>query len=500
MNMPLLRLHHIGCSDKDFIILDDINWDIYEGEFYQIVGSTGSGKTALLSIMGGCRQPTSGSLEWCAQPRRFKDVSQASMLGIRLLEDLPNLYFDKTIAENIVTASIVGNRRIRFLKEDAENAALAECRRLLELMKIDLQPERLVNTLSLSQCRIVELLRVLYSGARLLLVDSISGWCSDEEAKAIYRLFQEIARLHNCAVVFCPSCFSIDQAGRFSCETLYLKAGKVVSISATGGVGAASVHFQSVHLEYPKIHVPIGPPLMELRQFETSSDSSSPYSVPNDCTLHAGEIVGLYGMDMPHCQALCNVYNGLTHNYTGSILIDGKPTVIRSPKHAQKLGIACQPLSLNDALFWNLSIQMNMASPSGCGEANRVFYLSRHERYRTLYWMRKLRICDYAAQIRCCKLSSGIRQKILISRYLQQQARIFILFNPTAGMDSLSKLEVYNLMNHLLQRGCGIALFSNDPDELAYMCDSVTIVHNHVVKTIRGTPEQRADALYRSIL
>ncbi len=497
MKTPLLRLHHIGCSDKDFIILDDINWDIYEGKFYQIVGSTSSGKTTLLSIMGGYRQPTSGSLEWCARTLRFKGVSQASMLGIRLLEDLPNLYPDKTIAENIVTASIVGNHRVQFLKEDA---AIAECRRLLEQMEINLQPERLVNTLSLSQCRIVELLRVLYSGARLLLVDSFSGWCSDEEAKTMYRLFQEIAKRHNCAVVFCPSCFSIDQAGRFSCETLYLKAGKVVSISATGSVGAASVHFQSVHLEYPKIHVPIGPPLLELRQFETSYDSSSPYSVPNDCTLHAGEILGLYGMDMPHCQALYNVYNGLSHNYTGSLLVDGKPTIIRSPRHAQKLGIACQPLSLNDALFWNLSIQMNMASPSGCDEAHRFFYLSRHERYRALYRMRKLRIGDYAAQIRCRKLSGGIRQKILISRYLQQQARIFILFNPTAGMDSLSKLEVYNLMNHLLQRGCGIVLFSNDPDELAYMCDSVTIVHNHVVKTIRGTPDQRADALYRSIL
>ncbi len=497
MKTPLLRLHHIGCSDKDFIILDDISWDIYEGKFYQIVGSTGSGKTILLSIMGGCRQPTSGSLEWCGQAVRFKDVLQASMLGIRFLEDLPNLYPDKTIAENIVTASIVGKHRVQFLKKDA---AVAECRRFLEQMQIDLHPERLVNTLSLSQCRIIELLRVLYSGARLLLVDSFAGWCSDAEAKTMYRLFQEIAKRHNCTVVFCPSCFSIDQAGRFSCETLYLKAGKVVSISATGCVGVASDRFQSVHLEYPKIHVPIGPALLELRQFETSYDSLSPYSVPNDCTLHAGEILGLYGMDMPHCQALYNVYNGLSHDYTGSILVDGKPTVIRSPRHAQKLGIACQPLSLNDALFWNLSIEMNMASPSGCDEARPFFYLLRHEQYRALYWMRKLRICDYAAQIRCRQISGGVRQKILISRYLQQQARIYILFNPTAGMDSLSKLEVYNLMNHLLQRGCGIVLFSNDPDELAYMCDSVTIVHNHVVKTIRGTPDQRADALYRSIL
>lgn len=497
MKTPLLQLHHVGCADKDFVILDDISLEIYEGAFYQIVGSTSSGKTTLLSIMGGCRQPTSGHLEWCGQTIHIKNIAHASKLGIRLLEDLPNLYPDKTVAENIITASAVTGHHPCFL---SESAAVAECRQLLEQAGIDLRPEQPVGALSLSQCRIIELLKVLYSGARLLLVDGIAGWCSEEETKIMYRLFREIAARHNCAVVFCSSCFNPAQAGRFPCQTLYLKAGKVVSVSDTGSEGAASVRFQSVHLEYPKIRVPIGPALLELRQFEADCDSSSPYSMPNNCTLHTGETIGIYGMDMPHCQALCNIYNGITRGYTGSILIDGEPTVIRSPRHAQKLGIACQPLSLNDALFWNLSIQMNMATLSGSDESRHFFYLPRHERYKTLYRMQQLCIRDYTAQISCRMLSGGIRQKILISRYLQQQARIFILFNPTAGMDNLSKLEVYNLMNSLLQRGSGIVLFSSDLDELAYMCDSVTIVHNHVVETIRGTPDQRADKLYRSIL
>lgn len=493
MTTPLMQLKQLGCADGDFRILQDIDLEIYPGLVYQLIGANNSGKTALFALMGGVRKPTAGIMLLHGAPVHFRKVQDAIKRGVILLEENPHLFPHLSIAENIVTVSrIRGSGAARLIRRGRDEDA---CRALFEELALDIDPSRPVSSLSLAQQRILELVRVYYSGAALLIIDGLAGWASAKEIEQIYSLLQAICRRYNTAVIFCAANINHSAPEGFVSTTVYLKHGKIVACLSGEAQKHIPLDFQSTLLDYPKLERPRGRPLLQLRDFRTKPMSDSPFSSPNSMTVYGGEIVGIYGMDMPHCQALHEIYTGCRHDYSGELLLEGVPIHIRSPRHALQLGIVCQPLTRRDALFWNLSLQMNLC-PAG---ADGIFLSPRFEHMRAVSRALRLHIHAENVKMHCSYFGSGACQKVLISRYLDQQAKLFILFHPTADMDSRAKLDIYNLINLLQHRGCGVILFSNDLDELAYMCDRSYVVCNSLVHAITGTPSQRAARLYRIV-
>ena len=139
---------------------------------------------------------------------------------------------------------------------------------------------------------------------------------------------------------------------------------------------------------------------------------------------------------------------------------------------------------------------MNLTPPVS---DSRNLFACRAEQLNASVRAQRLHLEEKNVAVRCEHLSSGTEQKILISRYLSQKAKIFILFHPTHGMDSKSKLDIYNLLTHLQRSSCGILIFSNDLDELAYMCDRVVVVQKDGIFQITGDSAARAAQLYRYI-
>lgn len=490
MVVPLLQLVHIGCADGDFQIVQDINWDIYPGCFYRIIGANGSGKSSLLALISGMRRSTSGLMLWKGGPVSLATPREALKKGIVHLEERPRLFAEQTAVENVITiAHCRKASRVRFIRKKQDTEV---CRALFQELELDLDPNSLAGSLTLAQQRIIELAHTYYTGASLLLMDEPVGWATPEETAQIQRLVTAIMRKHNTAVLTCSSSMDHREDNLFPGSTLYLKHGKPVACVDNHMSKQVPLDFQAFHLDYPKIERTCGKLLIEIRDLYIHD---FPVPTLSSMTIHTGEIIGVFGMDMRHCQAFYEIFNGYRHDYSGEILIDGRQVQIQSPRHAQRLGIACQPLSRDDALFWNLSLQMNLAPVGG----QEFFTSARLECLKAASRIHRLHIGAVNVHSRCNTLSSGARQKVLLSRYLEQNARVFVLFHPTSDMDKHAKLDIYNLITHLQQRGCSLLLFSNDLDELAYMCDKIYVMHDSAVCTIRGNASQRAAQLYQIV-
>ena len=497
MSAPLLQLINVGFQTDQFTALENIDWVIDSDDYYQIIGANASGKTTLLNLIAGVRQPTSGTILWRGEPVVFHTPQEAYRHDIILMQDIPQLFHQGTVVENVVTVVDACKPSAGLFR--LPRRELDVCRQLFRDLGIDIDPEETVSNLNLFQQRLLELAKIYYRGAALILMDSLSGWCSIEELKAIAKLLQAIREKHGCAVILCasnvqhiiPECRSI----------LYLKSGRAVGCVHRDSHDMLQIpeEFRSTHLAYPKLDLVTKEKILELKDFELPVLSDSPYALPGDLVLHAGEILGVYGMDLPHCQALCDMFTGQRQDYRGQILVKGLPVRIQSPKHALRLGIGCQPLLKEDALFPCLELWMNMMPPvlvQG-SDFNRPF--PQYLRIVSRYYASRVHITPPEPRQHCRYFSSANQQKMLLCRYNYQKARIFVLFNPTSGMDNQSKLDIYNLFTHLQRRGCGIVLFSNDLDELAYMCDKIHVAHTSCSNVISGTSQQRAQQLYSSI-
>ncbi len=489
----LLQLEDVGYDDGGFQVLSHVNWELEKKSLYQIIGGNSSGKSALLRLIAGVYPITSGRMVWQGEPLTLHGPHDARQRGIVYLTDTPQLFQNAAASENVVTVSRLSGKGGRLLNKKADRKI---CAALFRQFDIPFPPDTPVFRLSLAWQRILELLRCYYTGTSLLLMDALSGWISPEELRIIARLLEAMNRKYDASAIVCAS--SIDHILPDAASILYLKMGRPVACVRREAQGVAWIppDFRSEHLEYPKLDFNPGDRLLELRRFRIPAALSAGRSCANDFVLREREIVGVYGMDVPRCDALCQILTGLRHDYGGEILVRGLPVEIQSPRHALRLGIACQALRREDSLFPGLSVRLNLLPPVNVVHP-RFFSSMRFERIFTSLRLRQLHIGDAGSELRCSALSGATCQKILLSRYLSQDARIFVLFHPTHTMDHSSRLDIFNLMTHLQRRGCGVILFSNDIDELAYMCDRIYVAQCGGVREISGNSTQRANQLYR---
>ena len=492
MPEQLLRLVNAGYVDDSFQVLKDINWEIRSSSLYQIIGANASGKTALLRLIAGIVPLTSGSFYWRGRKLCFRSQRDATDCGIVYLPEEPLIFHNSSVAENIITVPRVNDGRIAFVSRTRDAEA---CSALLQQFGLEFTAQTSVDSLSIGEKRIVELLRAYRSGASLVLMDALCGWMSETEYETIIQILVAMREQYDTSAIVCAS--SVDHILHDADSILYLKFGRQVAClyREKQNINRIPVEFRSEHLEYPKLELKPGETLMELQNFllpQCGCVSSETFQLQ----LHEREIVGLYGVDMPRCEAICEVLTGRRQDYEGQLLLNGLPVRLQSPRHALRLGLACQSVNKNEAFFRNLSLHMNLTPPVS---DSRNLFACRAEQLNASVRAQRLHLEEKNVAVRCEHLSSGTEQKILISRYLSQKAKIFILFHPTHGMDSKSKLDIYNLLTHLQRSSCGILIFSNDLDELAYMCDRVVVVQKDGIFQITGDSAARAAQLYRYI-
>jgi rhamnose transport system ATP-binding protein len=467
-----------------------VSFDLRAGEVHALVGENGAGKSTLIKVITGAERADSGTLVVGGERVAHHAPQTSQALGIAAIYQQPSLFPHLTVSENIALALERGGpwRRLRW---QARRQRAAE---LLERIGASIDPERLVESLSMPEQQVVEIAKAIGADARILIMDEPTASLSEREVE---RLFAVIARLRADGAGIVYISHRLEEIAAIADRITVLRDGETVATREAGTVARGELIRLMVGRElaavFPKRRVELGEVALEVRGLSHRRSGIHDVSL----SVRQGEILGLAGLVGSGRTQLAEVLFGLSPADSGEMRLRGRAVRIGSPAQAIRLGIGYVPEDRRQhGVVLEMSVAAN-ASMASLGAVSRRGLLDRPaERAAASRYVEQLRIKTPSVDTGVGALSGGNQQKVALARWLAAGPTVLILDEPTQGVDVGSKAEIHGLMQDLAERGLAIVMISSELPEILGMSDRVAVMH---AGTIRGVLT-RADATPARIL
>ena len=469
------------------VVLKEVSFELRQGEVLALLGENGAGKSTCVKLLAGVHTPTMGSVVVDGMPADFQSPADASKAGVAVMHQHPGLFPDLSIAENI----FIGHMPTTGPGFIDAGRMREEARRVLDTVGLNVPPETRLGELRTSEQQLVEIARALSLKARVLIMDEPTAALSQREVE---RLFQVVGELRKQGVAMMFVGHRMDEIFRIADRIAVLRDGSLVGVEPAAALSRPAAIKMMVGRElsslYPERTASRGPVSLAVRSLVLQAGGPS-----IDLIVRKGEIVGLGGLVGSGRTEIARVLFGVDRPVSGEILIDGIPRKIHSPREAMDAGIAyVSEDRMGQSLVMDFSILDNAALTVLAKAAHRGFYRpqSAIELVGGELQRMKLRFSGYEQPVK--QLSGGNQQKVVISKWLATKPRIFILDEPTQGIDVNTKAEIHAMIADLAAQGMAIILISSELPELLGMCDRI-IVLREGEKTAEFTREEATQEL-----
>ncbi|WEX90042.1 sugar ABC transporter ATP-binding protein [Sinorhizobium garamanticum] len=459
-----------GISKAFGVVLanDDVSLALRRHQIHGLVGENGSGKTTLIRTLSGAHQPDGGMILHESAPVTLDSTLTARSLGIATVFQEFSLVPELTVAENVFLGRWPGS----YFSIDWRSMHEAAHRTLMEL-ELDIPPDAVVGELPVAQQQLVEIAKAMAARASLIVLDEPTTALGVTEIEHLHELLRR-ARKNGAAILYISH--RLDEVVDLCDVVSVMRNGRIVSGADHTPLDVGAIISLMIGKEmeeqYPKIHCRQGEVLLEALGI-----SADPTLHDVSFTLHRGEVLGFGGPLGSGRSAIARALFGVVPLAGGEIRLHGKAQVIRSPADAIAAGIALLTENRNiDGLFFNFTGPQNITAAS-LADLDRGLWLDlARERKVAGDLIRSLRVSRAAETELVGRLSGGNQQKILLARWLNANAEVFILDEPTKGIDVGAKVAIYRLINELTAAGEGVILISSDDKELLAMSDRIAIV------------------------
>jgi rhamnose transport system ATP-binding protein len=483
VSTTLLEAASISKSFAGVRALTRVSFDLSPGEVHALVGENGAGKSTLIKVMTGAEQPDAGALVVSGHTVRHMTPAAARSLGIAAIYQHPALFPDLTVAENIALSLDAGSawRRIDWAKRRRQAVDL------LHRVGVALDPDRLVDTLSMPEQQIVEIAKAIGAEARVVIMDEPTAALTDREVDS---LFEVVRRLRGQGVGIVYISHRLDEVFALADRITVLRDGETVATRPAAGVTRPELIAMMIGRElatvFPKRAVPLGEVAIEVRHLSNAGAGVRDISF----TVRRGEILGVAGLVGSGRTQLAETIFGLTPATAGTILVRGAPIGIASPADAIAAGIAYVPEDRRQhGVVLDMSVASN-ASLSSLGKVSRRGLIDRRaERHSAQRYVDQFRIKTASLDAEVSTLSGGNQQKVALARWLSTEPSVLILDEPTQGVDVGSKAEIHGLMQQLAERGLAIIMISSELPEILGMSDRVAVMRAGGVRAILDRDE-----------
>ncbi len=473
MKEILLETKNIEKSYSGNVVLKDISLVIRKGEVHALMGENGAGKSTLVKIITGVVKANFGSVLYDGKPLVINHPKEIFDLGIGIVYQEFNLMPDLTVAQNIFIGREPEGRLKGFLDEKKTNAMAKE---ILDELECDIDPERKVGSLSVAEQQMVEIAKSLSYNCRLLIMDEPTAALTDHEIQVLFGIVRKL-RERDVAIIYISHRMSDLDA-----------IVDTVSVLRDGNLISTRVY--EPQLKDRLICEMVGrdltqqfPPRPDYKRGDLTLEVEHLNSGKrlHDISFQAyqGEILGIVGlMGAGRTEMLKAVFGAFRKN-SGKIKVRGKEVTIRSPKDAIRIGIAYLTEDRKkDGLFLGLSIKENMISSSYDAFSARGFMNDQKAEDAVREYGKKMSIRMHSSRQTAGTLSGGNQQKVMVAKWLCNQARILIFDEPTRGIDVKSKYEIYELMYELVQAGVTIIMISSEMPEVLGMSDRILVMND----------------------
>ncbi len=448
-----------------------------EDSLLGLIGQNGAGKSTLMNMIGGIVEPTSGGMLWRGKPYAPRSAADASTVGIAFIHQELNLFTNLSVAENLYIDGFP--RKMGIIDWAAINQ---RTRDILDRLALDVDPSVKVGHLSPGERQLVEIARALHNEAQLIIFDEPTTSLTPRETE---RLFDTIATLRKEGRSIVYISHILGDVQKLSDDIAVLRDGELVD-------QGPAADFTIARMIRSMIGRDLGgqfPPRSDTSEAGTmlSARSLSQPGVLEYVSLdvHRGEVVGLFGLMGAGRSELARVIFGLDPHETGSIELDGKP-LTGGPRERIAQGLAFVTENRREeGLMLEAPIADNLALVSIDRFGMKPLMLVDRDTLAVETEAMKADLSIKAGDISrqpAKALSGGNQQKVVIGKWQMQSPKLFILDEPTRGVDVGAKYEIYTLIDRIAAGGGGILMISSELDELLGMADRIVVMnHGEVV-------------------
>ena len=483
MSEVVLRMQNIIKDFPGVRALNNVNFEARSGELLALMGENGAGKSTLMKVLSGVwPYPTyEGDIYIKGDRQRFANTKEAEDAGIAIIYQELNLIPGLTVAENI----FLDRQFVDSFGRIDWPRTYSETQRLLDDLGItDFKPTDLVQNITVGKQQMVEIAKALSINAEILVLDEPTSALTDKEVKDLFRI---IRKLKSDNVCMCYISHKMEEIEQIADRIVVLRDGETIGdvtpiTEITLDQIIARMVGRDIKDMFPKKETKRGAATLEVKNLSVA-DPKLPgsYKVRNaSFTAYKGEILGISGlMGAGRTELVEGIFGAYPAHTSGDVLLNGVKLDIKSPKHAIDSGIA---LLTEDrkalGLFLNESIAFNTTISSLESISSKILGIINEfaERQIVAEYVRQLGVKTPTIDTVIGTLSGGNQQKVVLGKWLNSKPEVFILDEPTRGIDIGAKVEIYKLLNELIDQGVTVIMISSELPEILGMCDRILVM------------------------
>ena len=492
----MLEFRQVGKSFCGVPVLRNVSFRVGPGSTVGLVGENGAGKSTLMNILGGNHRADSGKLLLDGAIFDPRGPGEAAAARIAFVHQELNLFANLSIAENLFLTSFPRHRGTPWINRRTMHAWT---RALLSEVGLDAQPETLVEHLPAGERQLVEIAKALGLDARLIILDEPTTSLTAHETE---RLFTLMARMRRRGIAMIYISHVLEDVLRLCDEIVVLRDGELVG----AGRRAELTKDQMVSLMVGRTIQQFFPP-------RCTTPSDEPVLEANGLTqpgiirdisfrLRRGEVLGFAGLMGSGRSELARILFGLDACARGEIRVNHQRMRTPSPRQRIRQRVAfltedrhAEGLCLEASIADNLAL-VTLPAHSQFGWLDLPGIRARIAAIRSA-----VRLTSSARDSQPAKiLSGGNQQKVVLAKWLLAEPSVFILDEPTRGIDVGAKTEIYALINDLVARGAGVMIISSEIEELTGICDRILVLNRGEIRDEIARPDFDRERLLRAAL
>lgn len=473
---PLIEIKNCVMEFPGVKALDQVNFTLMPGECHALVGENGAGKSTLSKCITGENQMTSGELRVKGELIKIPsyNVRESQKRGVAIVHQEFTLMEDMTGVENI----FVG----RYLKKNGHidwKALNKRAEELMEYMQCEVNLHVAVKHLRTAEQQIIQLAKALLDDPQVIIFDELTAVLQEKDIQNIFRIIS-VLKEKGIGIVYIShrldEVFACCDSYTVLCDGKYINSGKVKDIDYNGLV--KMIIGRELENVYPPINENLGDIILEVRNL------TAPKAFRNiNIKVREGEVVGIAGLLGAGKTELVQAIFGNHKIVDGEVLVKGKPVKIKSPQQAIKLGMGLVPDERRTlGLVMKFDIKDNTIIPSMDRFKKFGIFQDHQAEMKAAYEINeKMNLAYHSLWKNVKKLSGGNQQKIVIAKWMLRDTEIFLLDEPTRGIDIGAKFEIYSLIHELTKQKKAVILVSPEMEELIGLCNRIYVMYEGAI-------------------
>ncbi len=470
----LLELRDIRKSFGGVAALSDVDFTLRAGEIHGLVGENGAGKSTLMKIIAGVHAEYQGTMRIDGAPVRFRSARDAKAAGIGMVHQELSIVRDLSVAENVLLG-VQPLNRFGLVDYRTMTRTAGE---LLHRLGIDVDPRLPAGALPLGLQQLVEIARVLFSGARIIILDEPTSALSPPEVERLFGLLRRV-RDEGHSLVFISH--FLDDILRVSDTVTIFRNGRRIETAPVPRIDKHWIIERMIGAGHEELEESYTGEIMldsrpDAKVVMTAEGLSSPGAFEDvSLDVRAGEVLGIYGFMGSGQLELARALFGKLKLSHGQVRLNGRPTPLPNTAAARRAGLAFVPESRRAMLFHMEPVFKNV-SISILDRISRLWVRPDAERSIANRHVKTLQIRPPLVDRPLGTLSGGNQQKVALAKWLTYLPKVLLLSEPTRGMDVGAKDDVLKIVKSLRAEGIGVVVVSTEPETVLSLADRILVM------------------------